>query len=64
LVVDTLEHLLAIRFAPADVQHRKQLEALAAEVQEAPGETAELPYGDEGYTGDALAADVAAYGSR
>lgn len=62
--VDTLGHLLALQVTPADAQDRAQVEALAAAVQEATGETVELAYVDQGYTGAEPAAVAAAHGIR
>ncbi len=62
--VDTLGHLLALQVTPADVQDRAQVEALAAAVQEATGETVELAYVDQGYTGPQPAEAAAAHGMR
>ena len=64
LAVDTLGHLLALLVTPADAQDREQVEALAAAVQEATGETVELAFVDQGYTGETPAADAAAHGIR
>src|SRR5687767_1303407 len=50
--VDTLGHLLALRVTPADEQERAQVEALAQAVQEVTGESVQLAYVDQGYTGD------------
>jgi transposase len=50
--VDTLGHLLALHVTPADEQDRAQVEALAEAVQEATGESVELAYVDQGYTGE------------
>jgi transposase len=49
--VDTLGHLLALHVTPADAQDRAQVAHLAAAVQEATGESVELAYVDQGYTG-------------
>ena len=62
--VDTLGDLLALVATPADVQDRAQVAALATAVQEATGETVELAYADQGYTGEQPAADAAAHGIR
>ncbi len=59
LLVDTLGHLLALKVTAADEQDRAQVGALAAEVQVLTGETVELAYVDQGYTGPATA-DAAA----
>ncbi len=62
--VDTLGHLLAAHVTPANAQDRAQVEQLAAAVQEVTGETVELAYVDQGYTGDTAAADAQAHGIR
>jgi transposase len=64
LAVDTLGHLLALLVTPANEQDRAQVAALAARVQEATGETVEVAFVDQGYTGDQPAADAAARGIR
>jgi len=52
LAVDTLGHLLALHVTPANEQDRAQVEALAEAVQEVTGESVELAYVDQGYTGE------------
>jgi len=52
LAVDTLGHLLALHVTPADEQDRAQVGLLCEQVQEATGETVQLAYVDQGYTGD------------
>jgi len=64
LAVDTLGHLLALRVTAADEQDRAQVGALAAAVQEATGEHAEVAFVDQGYTGGEPAAEAAALGIR
>jgi transposase len=64
MAVDTLGHLLALLVTPADAQERAQVERLAAAVQEATGETVEVAYVDQGYTGEEPAQDAAAHGIR
>jgi transposase len=64
LAVDTLGHLLALRVTPANAQEREQVEALAAAVQEVTGESVELAFVDQGYTGEQPANDAAAHGIR
>jgi transposase len=64
VAVDTLGHLLALHVTPASAQDRKQVELLAAAVQEATGQSVELGYVDQGYTGEEPAADAAAYGMQ
>ena len=62
--VDTLGHLLAVLVTPANAQDREQVAALAAAVQEATGQTVEVAFVDQGYTGEQAATDAAAYGIR
>jgi transposase len=62
--VDTLGHLLALHVTPADAHDRTQVDALAAAVQEATGETVELAYVDQGYTGQEPAEAAAEHGIR
>lgn len=52
MAVDTLGHLLALFVTPANEQDRKQVEELAQKIQETTGDTVELAYVDQGYTGD------------
>jgi transposase len=53
--VDTLGHLLALHVSPANEQDRAQVGRLAAAVQEVTGETVEVAFVDQGYTGEAPA---------
>ena len=62
--VDTLGHLLALHVTPADEQERDRVAVLAAAVQEATGETVEVAFVDQGYTGERAEADAAAHGIR
>jgi transposase len=62
LAVDTLGYLLALHVTPANAQERAQVTILAEAVQEVTGETVELAYVDQGYTGDQPAADADACG--
>jgi transposase len=62
--VDTLGHLLALVVTPASAQDREQVAALAAAVQDVTGETVEVGFVDQGYTGEQAAADAAAHGIR
>jgi transposase len=52
IAVDTLGHLLALVVTPANEQDREQVEQLAQKIQEVTGDTVELAYVDQGYTGD------------
>lgn len=60
--VDTLGHLLAARCTPASHQERAQVAALAAEVQEVTGNTVEVAFVDQGYTGEEPAEAAEAHG--
>jgi transposase len=62
LAVDTLGQLLTLRVTPANVDERVEVAALAAEVQAVTGGQVELAYVDQGYTGEAVAAEAAAHG--
>jgi len=62
--VDTLGHLLALWVTPANEQDRAQVKQLAAQVQEVTGQSVELAYVDQGYTGAQPAQDAAAHGIR
>jgi len=62
IAVDTLGHLLALRVTSADQQERAQVKALAKEVQQATGQSVELAYVDQGYTGQDAADAAAAQG--
>jgi len=64
IAVDTLGHLLALIVTAADEQDRAQVAELAEAVQEATGESVELAFVDQGYTGEAAAGDAAAHGLR
>ena len=58
LAVDTLGHLLALCVTAADEQDRARVAELAERVQAETGETVEIAYVDQGYTGE-NAADAA-----
>ena len=55
MAVDTLGHLLTLLVTPADEQGRAQVGQLAQTVQEATGETVEVAFVDQGYTGQEAA---------
>jgi len=52
MAVDTLGYLLALHVTSAGEQDRMQVGALAKQVQEVTGESVEIAYVDQGYTGD------------
>ena len=60
--VDTLGHLLALSVSPANEQDRAWVGELAEAVQEATGESVELAYVDEGYSGERPAQEAEAHG--
>lgn len=60
--VDTLGYLLALHVTPASEQDREQVEKLAEAIQEASGESVELAYVDQGYTGEQPAEEAAEHG--
>jgi transposase len=62
--VDTLGHLLALHVTAADEQDRAQVEKLAEAVQEITGDTIELAYVDQGYTGENAAQAAEKHGVR
>jgi transposase len=64
LAVDTLGQLLAVLVTPANEQDRAQVAALAAQIQATTGESVEVAFVDQGYTGDQPAADAEAQGVR
>ena len=64
LAVDTLGHLLALVVTPANDQDRAQVGELAERVQAATGESVEVAFVDQGYTGEPAADAAAAQGIR
>ena len=64
MAVDTLGHLLALLVTPANAQERAQVEELAKAVQEATGQSVEVAWVDQGYTGEAPLRAAQAQGIR
>jgi transposase len=62
MAVDTLGHLLALSVTPANEQDRQQVEDLARQVQEVTGQSVEIAFVDQGYTGDQPVQDAAHFG--
>jgi transposase len=60
--VDTLGHLLALDVTPASEHDREQVEKLAEAIQEATGDSVQLAYVDQGYTGERAAKKAAEHG--
>lgn len=64
MAVDTMGHLLALHITPADEQERDQVAILSERAQGVTGESVELAYVDQGYTGDDRDVDAAGYDTR
>jgi transposase len=62
MAVDTLGHLLALHVTPADADDRAQVGRLARAVQAATGESVEVAFVDQGYTGEKPAAAAREHG--
>jgi transposase len=62
LAVDTLGHLLTLLVTSADQQDRAQVEQLAEQIQNVTGDSVELAFVDQGYTGDQPAQDAEQHG--
>ena len=58
MAVDTLGHLLALHVTAAGEQDRSRVAKLAEDVQAATGDSVELAFVDQGYTGERPAADA------
>jgi len=64
IAVDTLGNLLALIVTPAGEQDRAQVGDLAEKVQQVTGESVEIAFVDQGYTGKEAAEEAQAYGIR
>lgn len=64
MAVDTLGHLLALHVTPANVGDRSQVAELAKAVQEVTGQSVEVAFVDQGYTGDNAAEAAQEHGIR
>jgi len=62
MAVDTLGHLLALHVTPANEQDRAQVNEVCEQIQAVTGETVELAYVDQGYTGDVAREAAEAHG--
>ena len=62
IAVDTLGHLLAAHVTTASEQDRAQVGVLAQAVQDATGQSVELAWVDQGYTGETAAEAAAQHG--
>lgn len=52
IAVDTLGQLLSVVITPANAQERAQVGELCRQVQEVTGQTVQVAFGDQGYTGE------------
>ena len=64
LAVDTLGHLLALHVTPASADDRAEVGRLAQAVQASTGQSVDLAYVDQGYTGRKAADAAKAYLNR
>src|SRR5215218_5017255 len=64
VAIDTLGHMLALVVTPASAQDQAQVAALAAAVQEVTGQSVEVGFVDQGYTGEQAEFDAAEHGIR
>ena len=64
LAVDTLGYLLTLLVTPANEQERAQVAELAEQVQQETGASVEVAFVDQGYTGEAPAAEAAQHGMQ
>lgn len=62
MAVDTLGHLLALHVTAASEQDRSQVGELAQQVQTVTGQSVELAFVDQGYTGDEAQQQAAQHG--
>lgn len=62
VAVDTLGHLLALKVTPANEDDRTQVEALSEELQEVTGQSVDIAYVDQGYTGENAAEQADKHG--
>jgi transposase len=64
LAVDTLGQLWALHVTPATEQDRAQVQVLAEQVQTVTGDSVEVAFVEQGYTGEQAAQDAQAYGIK
>jgi transposase len=62
MAVDTLGHLLSILVTPANEQERAQVGQLAQQVQDITGDSVQVAFVDQGYTGEAPKEAAKAHG--
>lgn len=64
IAVDTLGHLLALLVTPANKQERDQVKELSERIQKVTGESVEIAFVDQAYTGDKAEEDAAEHGIK
>jgi transposase len=64
IAVDTLGQLLTLLVTPANEQDRAQVGELAKQIQEVTGDSVEIAFVDQGYTGEKAAAAAEEHGIR
>lgn len=62
LAVDTLGHFLAAHVTPANTDDRAEVDQMAQAIQDATGDTVELAFVDQGYTGERAKTAAAVHG--
>jgi transposase len=62
LAVDTLGHLLSLHVTPANADDRGEVARIAKDIQAATGESVEIAFVDQGYTGERAAEAAAEHG--
>lgn len=62
VAVDTLGHLLALTVTPANEQERAQVGELCRQIQETTGQTVQVAFVDQGYTGQDAAQQAQEHG--
>ena len=62
MAVDTVGRLLALSATPANEQDRDPVTELAKQIQAVPGDTVQIAFVDQGYTGEAAQQAVPAHG--
>src|SRR5260370_24060432 len=64
MAVDTLGHLLTLCVTPANEQDRAQVGELAQQIQDITGDSVEVAFVDQGYTGQQAEQAAAQHGIR
>jgi transposase len=64
LAVDTLGHMLALHVTPANAGDRDEIDRITKDIQAATGDSVEIAFVDQGYTGDKPAQAAQAHGVK